>query len=119
MDWIGTDKAESMANAASKLTMKVLTVAIGIPVGKATKRAIDSTWARTGGDEFTRDPKSARARWGDAIGWAALSAAGLALAQLATRKGAEQTYRAITGLQPPPPAPSKSEKKAAKAIAKA
>jgi hypothetical protein len=108
-----------VANAASKLTMKILTVVIGIPVGKATKRAIDKTWARTGGDESSRNPKHARARWTDAIGWAALSAAGVAVAQLATRKGAEQTYRAITGLQPPPPPPTKAEKKAAKAMAKA
>jgi hypothetical protein len=105
-----------MANAASKLTMKVLTIAVSIPVGKATKRAVDKIWAQTGGDENTRDPKHARARWGDAIGWAALTAAGTVVAQLATRKGAETGYRALTGLEPPPPPPSKAEKKATKAI---
>jgi hypothetical protein len=104
-----------MANPASKIGMKVLTIIIGIPVGKATKKVIDKTWSSTRGDLNTRDPKSAGARWADAIGWAALSAAGVALAQLATRKGAETTFRAITGTQPPPPDPSKSEKKAAKA----
>jgi len=104
-----------MADAAGKLVMKVLTVAIGIPVGKATKRAVDGAWAKTRGDETTRDPKSSSARWADAIGWAALSAAGVAFTKLATRKGAEHTYKAVLGVEPPPPPPSKSEKKAAKA----
>jgi hypothetical protein len=104
-----------MANAAGKIVMKVLTIAIGIPVGKATKKAVDQTWARTRGDVTARDPKSSSARWVDAIGWAALSAAGMTLAQLATRKGAEQTFKAVLGVNPPPPPPGKAEKKAAKA----
>jgi hypothetical protein len=103
-----------MADAAGKLAMKVLTVVIGIPVGKATKRAVNGAWAKRG-DASTRDPKSAKARWVDAIGWAALSAAGVAFTKLATRKGAEQTFKAVLGIDPPPPPPSKSEKKAAKA----
>ncbi|MCW2494844.1 DUF4235 domain-containing protein [Jatrophihabitans sp.] len=108
-----------MANAASKVTMKVLTIAVGIPVGKATKKSIDKAWAAKGSDTSTRDPKSATARWADAIGWAALSAAGVTLAQLLTRRGAEAGYRAITGLEPPPPDPTKAEKKALKAQKKA
>jgi hypothetical protein len=107
-----------MANPASKLTMKVLTVAIGIPVGRATKKAIDGTWAKTHGTASTRDPKSAQARWTDALAWAALSALGVTLAQLATRKGAEKTYRAILGTPAPPPDPTKAEKKALKAATK-
>ena len=107
-----------MADAASKLTMKVLTVLIGIPVGKATKKAVNAAFAATKGDESTRDPQSARVRWVDALGWAALSAVGVTLAQLATRKGAEHAFRAVTGTPPPPPEPTKTEKKAIKAAAK-
>jgi hypothetical protein len=107
-----------MANVASKTTMKILTIVIGIPVGRATRKAIESTWATTRGTTSTRDPKSAQARWIDALSWAALSAIGVTLTQLATRKGAETTYRAILGTPPPPPDPTKAEKKALKAAAK-
>ena len=107
-----------MADAASKLTMKILTVIVSIPVTKATKKAVDAAFAATKGDESTRDPKSARARWTDALGWAVLSAAGVTIAQLATRKGAEHAFRAVMGTQPPPPDPTKAEKKATKAAAK-
>ena len=108
-----------MADAAGKLTMKVLMVLVGIPVGKATKKAVNTAFAATKGTESTRDPKSASARWADALSWAAISAIGVAFAQLATRKGAEHAYRAVMGTQPPPPDPTKAEKKAIKAAAKA
>jgi hypothetical protein len=91
---------------------------IAIPVGRATSKAIDAAWTARG-NTSTRDPKSAAARWGDAIGWAATSAVAVTLAQLLTRRAAEHSYRAIMGAQPPPPKATKSEKKAIKAQAKA
>jgi hypothetical protein len=108
-----------MADAPGKFTMKVLTAIIAIPVGKATTKAVNAAFATTKGTESTRDPKSAAARWRDALAWAALSATGATLAQLVTRKGAEHSFRAITGTQPPPPDPTKREKKAIKAQEKA
>ena len=108
-----------MADAAGKLTMRVLTILISIPVGKATKKAVDAAYSATKGDENTRNPKSGSVRWADALGWAALSAIGVTLAQLATRKGAEHAYRAVMGTPPPPPDPTKAEKKAIKKAAKA
>jgi len=106
--------------AAGKVTMKVLTTVIAIPVGRATTKAINTAWATAKrGDSSARDPQSAAARWGDALAWAALSATGVTLAQLLTRKGAEHSYRAIMGTQPPPPDPTKAEKKAIKAQEKA
>lgn len=108
-----------MADAPGKLTMKVLTALIAIPVGRATTKAVNVAWASARGTDRTRDPRSATARWGDAIGWAALSAASVTLAQLLTRKGAEHSFRAIMGTQPPPPDPTKREKKAIKAQEKA
>jgi hypothetical protein len=104
-----------MANALGKVTMRILTTVIAIPVGRATTKAVNGVWAATKGTESTRDPKSASARWADALGWAALSATSMTLAKLLTRKGAEHSYRAIMGTQPPPPDPTKSEKKALKA----
>jgi len=109
-----------MAGATGKITMRVLTTVIAIPVGRATTKAINTAWAKASrGDTSTRDPQSAAARWGDALTWAALSATGVTLAQLVTRKGAEHSYRAIMGEQPPPPDPTKAEKKAIKAAEKA
>ena len=108
-----------MADKTGKITMKILTMVIAIPVGKATTKAVNAVWATKGGTESNRDPNSAAARWGDAIGWAALSAASVTLAQLVTRKGAEHSFRAIMGTQPPAPDPTKAEKKVLKAQEKA
>ena len=108
-----------MADAVGKITMKILTAAIAIPVGRATTKAINAAWSTTKATPSTRDPKSAAARWADALSWAALSATGVTLAELLTRKGAEHSYRAIMGTQPPPPNPTKVEKKAIKAQEKA
>jgi hypothetical protein len=48
-----------------------------------------------------------------------MSAAGVVVADLVTRRSAEATYRAVTGNEPPPPKPSKAEKKAVKSRQKA
>lgn len=105
-----------MANVAGKITLKVLTIAIGIPVGIATKKAVERTWATARPEGTPRQPKEAGVQWRDAIGWALLSAAGVVIADLIARKGAESAYRALTGSEPPAPLP-KEQKKLAKARA--
>src|SRR5258708_11509975 len=108
-----------MANAAGKLGMKVLTIAVGIPVARLTKKAVERAWVAARPTNPPRTASDRNVRWGDAIGYAALTAVGGVIAKLATRKGAEQTWRTITGLEPPPPPPTKEEKKLAKAAKKA
>ncbi|HEU5008538.1 MAG TPA: DUF4235 domain-containing protein [Jatrophihabitantaceae bacterium] len=104
-----------MANVAGKLTMKVLTVAVGIPIGIVTKKVVARTWAAVRPQNPNRPVNENEVRWGDAIGYAALASGAAVAAKLITRKGAEQTYRTLIGLEPPPPPPTKAQKKLAKA----
>ena len=99
-----------MANIAGRLIMKGLTVAVGIPVGKAVKKAVEGTWSTARSTDTPRKPKDAGVKWGDAVAWAALSAAGVVVAELLTRKTAEEAWRIVMGNEPPPPKKSRAEK---------
>ena len=107
-----------MANVAGKLTMKVLTVLVGIPVGILTKKLVARLWVAARPEDPPHTVNERDARWADAIGYAALASGAAVAAKLVTRKGAEHTYRTLTGLEPPPPPPTKAERKLAKAAAK-
>lgn len=100
-----------MANLVGKIGMKITTIVVGIPVGIVTKKAVERTWAAFRSEETPRKPNERGVRWGDAISWAALSAAGVVAADLLTRRGAEAVYRVVMGTEPPPPKPSKAQKK--------
>lgn len=99
----------------AKIGMKVITVVVGIPVGIATKKLVQVTWATARPRDASVSPTDSDTRWGDAVAWAALSAAGVVAAELATRRGAELAYRTITGLEPPPRKKTKAQKKLDKA----
>ncbi|MEO6884901.1 MAG: DUF4235 domain-containing protein [Jatrophihabitantaceae bacterium] len=107
-----------MANAAGKIGMKVLTIVVGIPVVRVTKKLVARTWVAARPEDPPHTSKDRDAKWSDAIGFAALSAVGVVAAELLTRKGAETAWRQLTGSEPPPPPPTKVEKKLAKAAAK-
>jgi hypothetical protein len=100
-----------MANLVGKLGMKVTTIIVGIPVGIVTKKAVEHAWAALRPNDPPRKPTEAGVRWGDAISWAALSAAGVVAADLLTRRGAESAWRALMGTEPPAPKTSKAQKK--------
>lgn len=106
-----------MAIGAS-VGMKVISVAIGVPVGIATRKAIARAWTLARPENPPKKPNEPDARWGDAIGWAALSGAGVVVAQLVTQASTRSAYRAITGNEPPPQL-TKEQKKQQKAAAKA
>jgi hypothetical protein len=97
-----------------KFFMKILTLLLRIPIAIAIRKVIARIWAAARPTAEKREPNEAGVRTGDALAWAALSAAGVAAAQLATRRTAEGTYRVVTGTEPPPPPPSRAQKKAAK-----
>jgi hypothetical protein len=103
----------------AKVGMKLVSVVIGIPVGIATKKAVERTWTTVRPKDAPRKPSEPDVRWSDALGWAALSAVGIVMAELVTRRSAEVAYHAITGNQPPPPKPGKDAKRLAKASEKA
>ena len=108
-----------MAQVAAKLTMKILTVAVGVPVAKATKKVVERAWEAARPADTPRRPTERGVRWVDAIGWAALSAAGVVAADLLTRKGAEELWRTLLGTEPPPSPRTKAQKKLEKAQEKA
>lgn len=96
-----------MANVAARLVMKGFTIAVGIPIGIATKRLVDEVWATARPNDPPRKPSEAGVAWRDAVSWAALSAVGVVVADLVTRKGAEEVWRTLLGTEPPPRKPSK------------
>ncbi|HEY3630954.1 MAG TPA: DUF4235 domain-containing protein [Jatrophihabitantaceae bacterium] len=110
-----------MANIVGNLGWKITTIAVGIPVGIAAKKGVDRAWAAARPDKPSRSAKDPNVSWGDALGWAALSAVGVAVAELVTMKGASTVWRRLVGDEPPPvqKAKAKAEKKAEKAEAKA
>jgi hypothetical protein len=105
--------------AGAKIGLKAMSIVIGIPVGIVTKKVVERTWTAARPERPPRKTSDAGVRWGDAIGWAALSAAGIVVAELVTQRGAQAAYRAITGNPPPPPPQSKDAKKLEKASEKA
>ena len=102
---------------AAKVTIKAMSIVIGIPVGIATKKAVERVWTAARPEDPPRKATESGVRWDDAIAWAALSAIGIVVADLVTRRGAEAAYRAITGNEPPTAADKAG--KAAKKLAKA
>jgi Protein of unknown function (DUF4235) len=105
--------------AGAKIGMKLMSIVIGVPVGILTKKVVERTWLAARPENPPRKSTDTDVQWGDAIGWAALSAAGIVVAELVTRRGTQVAYRAITGNEPPPPKPGKDAKKLEKAASKA
>lgn len=103
-----------MAHTVSKIGVKLLTVAVGIPVGIVTKKLVEKTWSAVGPKDPPHTELQSRQRVAEAAGYAALTAAATVVARTLSRRGGEKAWKAITGLEPPPPPLSKDEKKAAK-----
>ncbi len=102
----------------AKIGMKLISIAIGIPVGIVTKKVIERAWVAARPNDPPRKATEADVAWGDAVSWAALSAVGIVIADLATRRSTEVAYRKITGNEPPPAKPAKPSKKLAQASEK-
>ena len=100
-----------MANVAGKLGMKVLTIAVGIPVGIVTKKVVEGAWQVTRPHDPPRKPTDDGVRWTDAIAWGAISAIGIVAADLLTRRGAEEVWRTLLGTEPPAAKTTKAEKR--------
>jgi len=103
----------------SKIAIKGISVIIGIPVGIATKKAVERAWLTARPDDPPRKPSEPDVRWTDAVGWAALSAVGIVLAELITQTSAKAAFRAITGNEPPAQPVKDENKKDEKKKAKA
>jgi hypothetical protein len=104
--------------AAAKIGIKVMSIVIGIPVGIVTKKVVEKVWTTARPQSPPRKPSETGVRWSDAVAWGALSAVGIVVSDLVTRRSAEAAYAAITGNPPPPATPDKGAKKLAKASEK-
>ena len=98
--------------------MKILTLLLSIPITRAVEAAVAKVWKTARPGSPSTDAHRPETKAGDAIGYAALTAAAAVAAQLLTRKASEKSYERLMGEPPPPPPPSKAEKKAAKQAAK-
>lgn len=95
---------------AAKITMKLITVAVSVPVTMVSKRLVEKAWLAARPDNPPRKAKDADVTFADAVTWGAMSAVGLVAADLIGRRGAEAVYRTLIGTEPPTSA-SKSPKK--------
>ncbi len=101
-----------MANLGAKITMKIMTMAVGIPVGIATRTLVEKIWVAAGPDR-PRTAADDGVQWTDAIAWAALTGIGMAAADLVTRKGAGEVWRTLIGTEPPQTVKPKASKRVA------
>lgn len=99
-----------MAKGAGKIGIKVMTMVIGIPISMATKRVVQQAWLAAHPEDPPRKPGDEGVRWGDAVAWAALSAAGIVAADLLSRRGAEGLWRFLIGTEPPAAATTRGGK---------
>jgi hypothetical protein len=103
-----------MANIGGKISLKIMTIAVGIPVGIATRKVVEKVWIAAGPDR-PRKTSDDGVQWADAISWAVLTGVGMAVADLVTRKGAAEVYRTLLGSEPSASIKPKASKKVAKA----
>jgi hypothetical protein len=90
-----------MANPAGKIGFKLVTIAVSIPVGILARKGVQKIWREVRPQDPPTSPAEPGVSWADALGWAALSAAGIAAAELITLKGAAEVWRVLTGTEPP------------------
>ena len=93
--------SRTMADAVGKLGWRIMTIAVGIPVGIAAKKTIEKAWTTVRPGNPPRMARDPDASWGDALAWAALSGLGVAIAQLITTKSAATLWRRLVGAEPP------------------
>lgn len=68
---------------------------------KLTERGLESGWRKVKDEDPPGDIWESRESWPKALAWAALSAATIAAAQLAARRGATAGLQRLTGKRPP------------------
>jgi hypothetical protein len=68
---------------------------------KLTERGLESGWRRVKDEDPPGDLWEKGQSWPKALAWAALSAAAIAAAQLAARRGANAGLKRLTGKRPP------------------
>ena len=79
---------------------KLIGIATGIVVRKASMKALDAVWRRTKHSEPPADPASPGTPWMEALLWAAASGIAVGVGRLVTTKGVATAKQKLTGKAP-------------------
>jgi hypothetical protein len=102
----GQRPGEAAAEAATtdtsgKLGHKVLSGVGAAATAAVARKMLTRGWKKATGNEPPADPANPDVRWRDAAGWAAASAAVVALARLVAQRRVAATWRRASGVLPP------------------
>ncbi|HVU60415.1 MAG TPA: DUF4235 domain-containing protein [Mycobacteriales bacterium] len=98
----GEAAAEAVASDNSgKLGHKLLAGVGAAATAAVARKALTSGWKKATGNEPPADPANPDVRWHEAAGWAAASAAVVAVARLVAQRRVAATWRRASGVLPP------------------
>jgi hypothetical protein len=98
----GEASAEAAATDTSgKLGHKVLSGLGAAVMATVARKALTSGWKTATGNEPPSDPANPDVKWREAAGWAAASAAVVAVARLVAQRRVAATWRRASGVLPP------------------
>jgi hypothetical protein len=79
---------------------RVLGAGSAVVAATLAEKGVRALWTAVTGDEPPAVPEDPDTRWGEAVGWALVSGAAVALARLAATRRAARYYRESTGELP-------------------
>ena len=79
---------------------KLVGIATGIVVRKATDKALSSVWKKTKHTEPPSDPASPGTPWSEALSWAVASGVAMSVARLLATRGTATAKMKLTGKAP-------------------
>jgi hypothetical protein len=84
-----------------KATWLLVSGAAAMIAGRLVERGLETGFRAVRDDDPPEKPWKRGETWPSALGWAALSAAAVATAQLAAKRGAQLGLQRMTGRRPP------------------
>jgi hypothetical protein len=93
--------AASSDSEHGKVGHKVLSGVGAAATAAVARKVLTSGWKKATGNEPPADPANPDVRWREAAGWAAASAAVVAVARLLAQRRVAATWRRASGVLPP------------------
>ncbi|HVV76811.1 MAG TPA: DUF4235 domain-containing protein [Mycobacteriales bacterium] len=98
----GDAAAEAVAaDSSGKLGHKVLSGVGAAATTAVARKVLMKGWTKATGKEPPADPANPDVKWREAVGWAAASAAVVAVARLLAQRRVADTWRRASGNLPP------------------
>jgi hypothetical protein len=98
----GDSAAEAVAaDSSGKLGHKLLSGVSAAATTAVARKVLTKGWKTATGKEPPEDPAHPDVRWREAVGWAAASAAVVAVARLFAQRRVAETWRRASGTLPP------------------